>query len=469
MLPIPGRVRRLTLHVGIVIGTVLMHAVPPLAPTAEASTANIYTTAGTGVGSDTGDGGQATEAQIRLPRSIFPVSPGGYIFAEPFSHIVRLVDVNGIITTVAGNGTAGFSGDGGSAKTASLNFVHSASPTSNGGFLLADTLNHRIRRVSSAGTITTVAGNGVAGYSGDGGAAMSAQINNPRGVVALADGGFLIADSNNHRIRRVSLNGTITTVAGTGIPGAAGDAGQATSAQLSLPFGVVPASDNGFLIVDTGNDRVRRVAGDGTIRTIAGNGSSGYNGDGIAATSASLNKPHNAAFQSDGGVLIADRSNERVRRVDAGGSISTLAGNGVAGFGGDGVAATDTHLNAPKAVTEIAGGSTLLADESNNRIRFVGTPVAPTSSILPTITGLPRTGQSLTAFAGGWRGTGPVIRYQWRRCPRRNGTCSDIVAATGKTYAPVGADVGKTLLVRVSASNAAGTAEASSARSRVVR
>ena len=168
-----------------------------------------------------------------------------------------------MLTRIAGTGEAGFSGDGGPATAARINFVHSASPTADGGYVLADTGNHRIRYVSASGVITTVAGNGVQGYSGDGGPATAAAINAPRGVTALADGSFLIPDSSNHRVRKVSPSGVIT-VAGTGVQGFSGDGGPATAANLSVPFGVAPTADGGFLIVDVGNQRIRKVSAAGS-------------------------------------------------------------------------------------------------------------------------------------------------------------------------------------------------------------
>ena len=163
-----------------------------------------WTVAGNGMSGNTGDGDQATEAEIDRPRSIFATADGGFVWAQPWSNRVRKVGPDGVISTVAGTGAAGFSGDGGPATAATLNFVHSAAPTVDGGLLLADELNNRIRKISAGGVISTVAGTGGQGYSGDGGPATAAEINNPRGVVGLADGGFLIPDSNNHRVRRVS-------------------------------------------------------------------------------------------------------------------------------------------------------------------------------------------------------------------------------------------------------------------------
>ena len=428
----------------------------------------IFTVAGTGTATDTNNGGQATAAAINMPRSIFPTADGGFIFAEPYSNMVRKVGPDGNIATVAGTGIAGFSGDGGPATAAQLNFCHSASPMPGGGFVIADEVNQRIRRVWPDGTITTVAGTGAAGYSGDGGPATSAKINSPRGVAALPDGGFLIPDSSNHRIRRVWPNGTITTVAGTGVQGYNGDGGLATSAQLSIPFGVAPLADGGFLITDNGNFRIRRVWPDGTITTVAGTGVAGFSGDGGPATSAQINGVHNLAVMPDGGFLLTDTQNHRVRRVFPDGTIETIAGTGAPGFSGDGGAATSATLQYPKAVAVTPSGEILIADETNNRIRFVGTPEPPANVSLPTVSGTAQEGSQLTASAGGWSGTGPVVAYQWRRCDTSGGSCTDVAGATSTTYGLTSADVGSTIRVAVTASNGAGSASASSAQTGVI-
>ncbi len=179
------------------------------------------------------------------------------------------------IFTVAGTGTQSFGGDGGPATAAQFNFPNGVAPTADGGYLVADQNNHRIRRVSPAGTITTVAGTGTAGGAGDGDPATAAQLSDPAGVAVTADGGFLIAERAGARIRRVSPAGTITTVAGTGSSGFSGDGLPATAAQLSSPFSVSPTADGGFLIADELNDRIRRVSPAGTISTVAGAGASG--------------------------------------------------------------------------------------------------------------------------------------------------------------------------------------------------
>jgi hypothetical protein len=249
------------------------------------------------------------------------------------------------IFTVAGTGTPGFSGDGGPATSAQLFRAADVAVTADGGFLIADNLNHRVRRVSPAGTITTVAGVGTAGFSGDGGSATDAQLNQPQGVAVTADGGFLIADSSNQRVRRVSPGGTITTVAGTGALGFSGDGGPATAADIGNPQGVAVTADGSFLIADSDNQRVRHVSPAGTITTVAGTGTEGFSGDGGPATAAELAFPSGVAVTAEGGFLITDFDNHRVRRVSPAGTITTVAGNGTQGFGGDGGPATAAQLN----------------------------------------------------------------------------------------------------------------------------
>jgi len=429
------------------------------------STDTIWTVAGTGELGDSGDGGHARGAAINQPRAVSASPDGGFAWAEPYAHRVRAVDANGVVRTLAGTGTAGFSGDGGPATSAMLNFVHTAAPTVDGGFLLADNLNNRIRKISAAGIITTVAGNGNQGFSGDGGPATSAQISNPRSVVGLPDGGFLIPDAGNHRVRRVSPSGIITTVAGTGVQGFSGDGGAATAAQLSIPFAVAPTADGGFLIADIDNERIRKVSAAGTIATVAGNGVSGFSGDGGPATAASLHHPHSVLALADGAFLIADTTNERIRRVGADGVITTIIGDGTRGDSGDGGPAGAARLSAPKGMGLTAAGDLLIADEQNNRIRFVGAVVRPANTTPPEISGTAARGQVLTASAGGWSGTGPVMSYQWQRC---DSSCSNVPGAVAQTYTASEADAGAALRILVTASNPAGAASAASARTAAI-
>ncbi len=435
-----------------------------LAFSALADDAPIYTVAGNGVSGDTGDGGPAIQAAIDRPRSLAELPDGSILEVEPFQEVVRRIWPDGHITRFAGTGVAGYSGDGGPATQAKLNLPHAASVLPSGAVLIADNVNNRIREVLPNGTITTVAGTGTAGFSGDGGPATSAKINAPRGVVALPDGGFLIPDSNNQRVRRVSPNGTITTVAGNGVQGYSGDGGPATQAKLNIPFGVSPLPDGGFLVDDVANHRIRRVWPNGTITTVAGNGVPGYSGDGGPATLAELYNPHNVWATSDGGFLIADASNSRIRRVAADGTITTAVGTGNPAFSGDGGPAVDAEIAYPKAMIELSSGALLVADTSNNRIRYVGDPVAPVSLGPPSVSGQPLQGSTLTASTGAWSAIPPPsYTYRWQRCNSSGGACADIGSATAAAYTATSADVGSTLRVVVTASNPAGSASAASA------
>jgi hypothetical protein len=360
-----------TCAVALALATCIAAAAPAAAED------RIFTAAGTGAAGFGGDGGPAPQARIDHPRGLAVLPDGSYLVVDAGAHRVRRVLPNGTITTVAGTGTSGFSGDGGPATAARLNLPHAAAPLPDGGFLIADTNNYRIRRVSPAGIITTVAGIGVKGFSGDGGPAVAARISAPRGLASLPDGSYLIADSDNNRIRRVTAAGIISTVAGTGTSGFGGDGGSATSAAMNSPFGVAPVSDGGFLIADADNRRVRRVSAAGTITTVAGTGTSGFSGDGGPATSARITAPYNVAPLSDGGFLIADTANHRVRQVSGSGTISTVAGTGAAGFSGDGGPPTQAQLNSPKALL-LFGSGYLIADADNHRVRSVQTSCSDT-------------------------------------------------------------------------------------------
>jgi hypothetical protein len=245
-----------------------------------------------------------------------------------------------------------------------------------------------VRRVLPNGMLVTVAGVlGHQGYGGDNGPATAANLAHPAGVVETADGGFLIVDYGNDRVRRVFPNGTIVTVAGNGTPGYFGDGGPATAARLHGPLGVAVTPDGGFLIADSGNNRIRRVTPDGTIFTVAGAGAGGLSGDGGLATSALLNRPQGVAPTPDGGFLIADTLNDRIRRVSPAGMITPLAGI-TRGFSGDGGPAIASQLDEPWAVAPTADGGALIADYANSRIRAIagaaaGGAAAPLAPVAP--------------------------------------------------------------------------------------
>ena len=331
----------------------------------------ITTVAGTGVSGYSGDGGPATNAQLTWPAGVAVDRLGNLYIVDRENYRVRRVDRAGVITTVAGTGGGGPVGDGGPATSAALNQPGGMVVDGLGNLFIAENANHRVRRVDPAGVITTVAGTGVAGHSGDGGPAASARLGFPEGVVVDAAGNLYIADSGNHRVRRVDRAGVITTVAGTGVWGYSGDGGPATGAQFRGPEGVAVDGAGNLYIADSGNHRVRRVDRAGVITTVAGMGVWGYSGDGGPATNAQLTWPADVAVDRLGNLYIVDRENYRVRRVDPAGVITTVAGTGVAGHSGDGGPAASSRLNAPEGVVVDAAGNLYIADSGNHRVRRV--------------------------------------------------------------------------------------------------
>ena len=318
-----------------------------------------------------GDGGQATAASIAGPRGVALDSYGNIYITEAFNNRIRKITASGTITTVVGNGTGEYSGDGGPATSAGLNSPYGITLDSSGNLYIADASNNRIRKVDPAGVITTVAGNGTAGFSGDNGPATSASLKTPQGVAVDASGNLYIADSSNYRIRKVDTSGIITTFAGNGNYLFSGDGGPAISAGLFAPRGVAVDPSGNIIIADTGHYRIRKVDTSGIISTVAGNGTAAYSGDGGPAVSASFISPWGVAVAS-GNIYVADSSNDRIRMVDSSGMITTIAGNGVAGYTGDGVLATSSNLNSPYAVALSASGSIYIADMSNHRVRMAG-------------------------------------------------------------------------------------------------
>ncbi|MBN2282420.1 MAG: hypothetical protein JXO48_00860 [Deltaproteobacteria bacterium] len=338
----------------------------------------IETEAGTGVAGYSGDGNPAAEARLGVPHGIAMDASGNLYIADESYSCVRRVDMAGMITTVAGTGELGYSGDGGPATEAKLGFLGGIAVDMSGSLYIADWDNNCIRKIDTSGIITTVAGTGESGYSGDGGPATEARLNFPDGIAVDQSGNLYIADFYNSRVRKVDTSGTITTVAGTGQFGYSGDGGAATEAELNFPRGVAVDSSGNLLITDEANHCVRRVDTSGIITTIAGTGKSGYSGDGGPATEARLFFPYGIAVDASGGILIADWSYSAscIRRVDTTGIITTIAGTGESGYSGDGGPATEARLFFPYGVAVNTLGGILIADSHNHRIRKMGIPVS---------------------------------------------------------------------------------------------
>ncbi len=337
---------------------------------------NISTFAGTGAASSTGDGGAASSATLNSPEKLALDSSDNIYIGERGGNRVRKIDAAGIISTIAGLGPTAV-GDGGAASSASLNLPSGAAADAAGNIYIADAANNRIRKIdASTGNISTIAGTGTAGNTGDGAAATSATLSSPYGVALDSDGNVYIADTGNDRVRKVTVSsGNIAALAGTGTAGFTGDGGAATSATLRGPRGVAVDSSGNVYIADSQNERIRKVTiSTGNIETIAGTGTAGSNGDGGLATAAQVNFPHDLTLDASGNVYICDTFNSLIRKIDVStGNISTIAGTENTGFSGDGGLATAARLNFPRGLTLDAAGNLYIADYSNHRIRRVDT------------------------------------------------------------------------------------------------
>jgi uncharacterized protein (TIGR03437 family) len=316
-----------------------------------------------------GDGGPATAAELSGPRALAVDQAGNLYILDQAGEVVRKVDVSGTITTVAGvpdNPLNGYAGDGGPAANAHFNDAEGISLDASGNLYIADTRNYRVRRIDPAGTVTTVAGNGNGWYSGDGGLATHAGIGSPWATATDAAGNLYIADASGNRIRMVSAAGTIATLAGNYDAGYGGDGGPATAATLSMPVGVAVDGAGNLYVADSGNRRIREISG-GNIATIAGS----TFGDGAPAVFAGLNAPNAVWKDGNGNVYVADTGNNEVRRIAADGTIITLAGTGEPGYSGDGGAAANAQLNRPNGVAADAAGNVYIADTFNSVVRKV--------------------------------------------------------------------------------------------------
>ncbi len=324
---------------------------------------------------------QGASVSIPVSFGVAVDSAGNVYFPSPSLNAVFKMDPSGTVWRIAGSGVSGFSGDGGAAPAAELNGPNGVAVDSAGDVYIADTNNRRIRKVDTSGNITTVAGNGSAAYSGDGGPAIAAAIGLPYGLAVDSTANVYLSDVGNEVVRMVTRSGIITTVAGNGSFGYSGDGQPATSAKLYGPYGIALDASGNLYISDRYNFRIRMVSTSGIISTVAGSGNCCYGGDGLAATNALLYYPSGVAVDAFGGLYIADSDNQRIRKVNAG-VIATIAGNGAPGFAGDGGEATKAELYFPLGVAVDGSGNVYIADSENARIRGVNT-----SGVVSTLVG----------------------------------------------------------------------------------
>lgn len=333
-----------------------------------ASTGPVYTASVYAGGYPSGDGGPATSAALAFPYGIAVDASGNVLINDLQDRRIRRITPGGVISGFAGDGSRDYSGENVPATSAGM-YAYGMTFDSAGNLYFADESN-RIRRITPAGTILTIAGTGQGGYSGDGGPAWQAQLNRPRFVVADSQGSIYFSDSSNNRIRRISAAGIITTVAGTGVPGFSGDGGPATAAQIQFPHGITIDSAGNIYFADTNNFRIRRIDTAGIITTVLGTGATGYNGEGVPAISAQTDTIR--GIKAVGSLIyFASDYGQRVRSFTPGGTVSTFAGDGVYGFSGDGGPATAASLRQPHDIAVDASGTFYIADESNHRIRRV--------------------------------------------------------------------------------------------------
>jgi uncharacterized protein (TIGR03437 family) len=319
---------------------------------------SVSTIAGNGVLSSSGNGGPARNAQMDAPQGVAVDASGNVYISDTANNTVRKVAKDGTITVFAGG-----SGD-------TLSRPQGLAVDSSGNVYVAEAYGARVRKYSPSGSGTTVAGSGTSGYGGDNGSATAAQLYTPSGVAVDSAGNVYIADFSNNRVRKVSPSGAITTVAGTGGSGYSGDGGPATNARLNIPSAVTVDSGGNLYIADTGNNRIRIVTPAGTINTVAGNGLPGYSGDGGTATSAQVGNPVGIAVDAAGNLYISDGST-RIRKVYTSGLILTIAGGATPGYSGDGGQALNAQLSAPSALSIDATGNLYVADTANNAVRLL--------------------------------------------------------------------------------------------------
>jgi streptogramin lyase len=339
----------------------------------------ISTIAGNGITQYIGDGTPATAYSLGLPSSIFVDKSGNVFVADNMNQRIRKLTPAGTLSTLAGNGTTGYSGDGGPASAAILNMPNGICGDTSGNLYITEYYNKVVRKINAAtGIITTVCGNGGGGFSGDGGPATSAHLETPHAAIVDAAGNIYIPDYGNHRVRKVTAaTGIISTIAGTGVNGYTGDGGLATNAQLSYPSCLCFDTAGNLFFTETGNNVIRRIdAITGIITTVAGTGANGYSGDGGACTAATFNQPNGVFVDKKGNVYVSDYGNNVIRGIAPNGIIKTIAGTGTYAYTGDGGLSTSATFYDPNAVFVDNAGFVYISDGGNSVIRKITPPMS---------------------------------------------------------------------------------------------
>ena len=342
--------------------------------TSVVSYGTISTLAGTGKQGYSGDGGAATAALLGTPSCVVVDAAGNVFAADSANHVVRKVSAAGTISTVAGTGAAGYAGDNGLATAAQLNSPNGCALDGAGNLYIADTGNNVVRKVANAtGLITTVAGTGSAGFSGEGAPPILAELNQPYGVALDSVGNLYISDTKNQRVRKVSFTAnTIVTLAGNGTFGYSGDGGSATAGQLYNPEGLLVTSAGDIIVAEEANSVVRKISvATGKLSTLAGSSKYGFAGNGNAAAEALLQGPTSVAMDTAGNLYISDAGNNEIRRVDTKNTIVAVVGDGSSGYVGDGKAASAASMTRPRGVAVSAAGIMYIADTGNFVVRKV--------------------------------------------------------------------------------------------------
>ncbi len=376
-----------------------------------------------------GDGSAATLAAIGTPTSVVMDGSGNIYIADATNSVVRKVDASGIISTFAGTGTAGLSGDGADATAAQLNVPAGLAIDGSGNVYISELSNNRVRMVNTSGVISTVVGGGV--LLGDGGPASLASLNNPMGICFDLSGNMYIADRGNNRVRKVDITGIITTFAGTGTSGIGGDGGAASIATIRPPSGVAADPSGNIYIALPSNNKIRVVDPSGTINTYAGTGGAGSTGDGSSAVSATLSSPISVCTDGSGNLYITDQGNSRIRMVNTSGTISLIGGT-FSGFAGDGLSPTVAQFNNPAGLFMDGAGILYIADGGNSRVRYITPPCNSTPSGGNAISSMNLACASTTFALDLTNSTVALsgdLTYQWQ-ASADNATWSDIGGAT---------------------------------------